>query len=247
MPADVPCDVCTAPGTLQCSRCRSIRFCGPEHQKLLWSSHKLICKPNAPLVFRGRRLEDSELLTFADSPEVQAVIREVVESGASTLEHSQSNFTPARLRQILAERTPSEREEATINILSTNAEIASAPHAAYAHAATALCKVSPFVRPPTSKMARLGRFGREFGLIDEKQINSGFISILEGRDANFRNAVELQTLVLCTLVEKDAPEDLIELALNRIGEVTNSWQGLHEWGRTLIRRIRKRKEGSSLS
>lgn len=31
----------------RCSRCRSVYYCSPEHQKAAWASHKPVCKPPA--------------------------------------------------------------------------------------------------------------------------------------------------------------------------------------------------------
>ncbi|KAL8287408.1 hypothetical protein RQP46_003266 [Phenoliferia psychrophenolica] len=56
-----PCAVCTEPGRQRCSRCKQIRFCSSKHQALLWSSHKVLCTPNAPLVFKQRTLEFAEV------------------------------------------------------------------------------------------------------------------------------------------------------------------------------------------
>src|SRR3989337_4344757 len=38
------CRVCGKQTTTVCSRCREIYYCGTEHQKADWKTHKLICK-----------------------------------------------------------------------------------------------------------------------------------------------------------------------------------------------------------
>ncbi|XP_073813273.1 zinc finger protein RP-8 [Musca autumnalis] len=37
------CATCGCLGTLQCSRCRKINYCGLEHQRLHWKYHKIVC------------------------------------------------------------------------------------------------------------------------------------------------------------------------------------------------------------
>ena len=41
---------CGLPADKRCSRCREVFYCSPEHQKLDWHSHKLVCTPSATKV-----------------------------------------------------------------------------------------------------------------------------------------------------------------------------------------------------
>lgn len=38
------CGVCGVAATLQCSRCKKVSYCGAEHQKSDWKTHKTQCK-----------------------------------------------------------------------------------------------------------------------------------------------------------------------------------------------------------
>ncbi|KAK4334111.1 Zinc finger, MYND-type protein [Rhodotorula toruloides] len=46
-PATAPCEVCGAEATTKCSSCAQVGidlfFCSRDCQKLVWSSHKLVC------------------------------------------------------------------------------------------------------------------------------------------------------------------------------------------------------------
>lgn len=138
----------------------------------------------------------------------------------------------------MAQLSPAELVEFTNLVLAINAELPSPPHAAYAYAASALCATAPVVRRPSSQSAKIGRIGRSLGLSGETEEKTGLVSILDGDDPDTRNAIELQTLVLCTLLEKDAAEDLIEIALERLGGLS---EGLDESGRELVRIVRERR------
>ncbi|KAL8278609.1 hypothetical protein RQP46_008901 [Phenoliferia psychrophenolica] len=214
MPDDVPCAVCLAPGTLKCSRCRSTRFCGPEHQALLWSSHKLLCKPNAPLVFRGRRLRDSEVQAFIDSPATLEMIGFVVESGATSEEEAKENFGLARTRERWAKLSPTELEENTNLVLAINATLENPPHAAFAYTTWALCDNASIDRLPGSQSAKLGQIGRSLGLSGDMEETTGLVSIL------------------------DAADDLVDIALDRLGDLS---EGLEVAGRELVRFIREKR------
>lgn len=39
------CAVCGNPAPLVCARCKAANYCGKEHQKLHWATHKPVCKP----------------------------------------------------------------------------------------------------------------------------------------------------------------------------------------------------------
>ncbi|KAL8278615.1 hypothetical protein RQP46_008907 [Phenoliferia psychrophenolica] len=237
MSTEVPCAVCTAPGTLQCSRCRSIRFCGPQHQALLWSSHKLICKPNAPLVFGGRQLDDSELQAYAEHPRILATIDQFARSGYRTLRAATASFEPTFLRKSINELSPIEHDHYYRGVLVHNIELPSPPHAAFAYATTAMSKLVPTVRPVNSKFAKAKRLGQSLGFEAGEEGDSTLVSILDGQDADVRNAIELQVLVLYTLVDKEAAEDLIELALSRVVELLASGGGYLACGDELFGKL----------
>lgn len=38
------CPVCQIESKLRCTRCKSVWYCSPQHQKDDWSIHKLVCK-----------------------------------------------------------------------------------------------------------------------------------------------------------------------------------------------------------
>lgn len=40
------CAVCDAPCRMTCSRCRSVAYCGVEHQRAAWRAHKPVCRKN---------------------------------------------------------------------------------------------------------------------------------------------------------------------------------------------------------
>ncbi|XP_061397399.1 programmed cell death protein 2 [Musca vetustissima] len=42
------CATCGCVGKLLCSRCRKVNYCGPEHQRLQWKYHKLVCSAEKP-------------------------------------------------------------------------------------------------------------------------------------------------------------------------------------------------------
>lgn len=48
MSASGSCNVCKKTSTNRCSRCKSVFYCGAEHQKADWSVHSKICKTLAP-------------------------------------------------------------------------------------------------------------------------------------------------------------------------------------------------------
>lgn len=39
------CAVCQEPASQACAHCGTISYCGKEHQKEHWASHKNVCKP----------------------------------------------------------------------------------------------------------------------------------------------------------------------------------------------------------
>ncbi|XP_056638208.1 SET domain-containing protein SmydA-8-like [Diorhabda sublineata] len=39
------CEICGEPSELKCSACKSVSYCGKEHQKQGWKDHKILCKP----------------------------------------------------------------------------------------------------------------------------------------------------------------------------------------------------------
>eukprot|EP00462_Mataza_sp_D1_P010167 CAMPEP_0175166144 /NCGR_PEP_ID=MMETSP0087-20121206/27525_1 /TAXON_ID=136419 /ORGANISM="Unknown Unknown, Strain D1" /LENGTH=296 /DNA_ID=CAMNT_0016455693 /DNA_START=26 /DNA_END=913 /DNA_ORIENTATION=- len=41
---DKKCAVCFVPSTSKCARCSAVAYCGRDHQKLHWKTHKAICK-----------------------------------------------------------------------------------------------------------------------------------------------------------------------------------------------------------
>ncbi|KAL8278612.1 hypothetical protein RQP46_008904 [Phenoliferia psychrophenolica] len=205
MSTEVLCAVCTAPGTLQCSRCRSIRFCGAEHQKLLWTSHKLICKPNAPLVFAGRRLEDSEL-------SAQLTITPGKLSKYRYLS-TDPNISAADLLTLAVEDTKSWMKTCTPEVRDLfatcnsagNALLQSPPHAAWVYANLILHE--PMVEGDKTLRPVLAK--------------------LKPED---RNRIELQALVLGALVANDTSQDLIELAVQRLMDMSEPFDVIENWG-----------------
>ncbi|KAL8278620.1 hypothetical protein RQP46_008912 [Phenoliferia psychrophenolica] len=191
MSTEVPCAVCTAPGTLRCSRCRSIRFCGSEHQKLLWTSHKLICKPNAPLVFRGRRLEDSELIAYlTNPPETLSSYRQL---------STDPNISDSDLLALIERMPPGMRALLAAAISISSALLPSPPHAAWVYANLILHE--PMVEGDKTLRPVLAK--------------------LKPED---RNKIELQALVLGALVANDVSQDFIELAVQRLEDMSEPFQ-----------------------
>ncbi|BGP39538.1 hypothetical protein JCM10450v2_003504 [Rhodotorula kratochvilovae] len=62
--AEQPCLVCGTKTKNVCSSCRKagidLFFCSPEHQKLVWSKHKLVCGPGKAKPFLWPRLSSEE-------------------------------------------------------------------------------------------------------------------------------------------------------------------------------------------
>ncbi|KAL8293509.1 hypothetical protein RQP46_000210 [Phenoliferia psychrophenolica] len=186
MSTAAPCAVCTAPGTLRCSRCRSIRFCGPEHQALLWSSHKVLCTPNSPLVFKSRPISDDEILSCASLG---------ISSG---MEESFGGPTEVRTLELqykrrLASENLSERINIASYILFVNMinDLTTTKHDAWVYLSQ-FATVVP-------------------GLVDRPEPCP--------LDPETRNSFQLQMLVICTLLEKDADEKLVDLAFERLEEI----------------------------
>ncbi|KAL8278685.1 hypothetical protein RQP46_008977 [Phenoliferia psychrophenolica] len=180
-----------------------------ELQALLWSSHKLLCKPNAPLIFRGRRLEDSELQVSVD---VDAMRRD----GLS--DDNEAKLTLADLRDQIDLMNPLEREEISLMILLANAVSPSPPHPAHAYTSLFFSDVAVSSRPRHSLTHRQNREAIADGATIHRP-DDMLASTLAGFDSATRNACELQTLVLCTLLEKGVEEELVELAMQRLGEI----------------------------
>ncbi|KAK4703414.1 hypothetical protein P7C70_g2810, partial [Phenoliferia sp. Uapishka_3] len=70
------CSVCTSPAAFQCSRCKSLPLCSEAHQRLLWGTHKQICKANTPLEFHQPPLTRAQFDDFffgVDATEPDAV------------------------------------------------------------------------------------------------------------------------------------------------------------------------------
>lgn len=47
MASSGPCNVCQKSSTTRCGRCKSVYYCGPEHQKGDWKQHSKVCKAPA--------------------------------------------------------------------------------------------------------------------------------------------------------------------------------------------------------
>ncbi|BGP31689.1 hypothetical protein JCM10296v2_003463 [Rhodotorula toruloides] len=81
MSTDEPskCCVCGAPTTKRCQACAQsgfdLFFCSPEHQKLVWSDHKLLCGPHSARAAPLAGLEDPISLAGLESALMNACRR----------------------------------------------------------------------------------------------------------------------------------------------------------------------------
>ncbi|KAL8287315.1 hypothetical protein RQP46_003767 [Phenoliferia psychrophenolica] len=62
-----------------------MRFCSKEHQAVLWSSHKMLCKPNS-LVFRQRPIHPDELHRYVTDGMMPTIAPELSKQGLRTSE-----------------------------------------------------------------------------------------------------------------------------------------------------------------
>ncbi|KAL8287405.1 hypothetical protein RQP46_003264 [Phenoliferia psychrophenolica] len=191
-----PCAVCTEPGTLRCSRCRSMFFCGSEHQALLWSSHKLLCTPNAPLVFKQRPLAFAEILAWGDTRDNFLTRGEDGENSMSKQE------VASRLASLLAEVPLAEQILLSSDVLSGN----------FCHA----FKPSSNTKPKVEAFTLFSALAKIILCYTEFTKESGPFDVFAPLDDETRNNFQLQALVLCTLVEKRATADQITLAAERL-------------------------------
>ncbi|KAL8287378.1 hypothetical protein RQP46_003830 [Phenoliferia psychrophenolica] len=211
-----PCAVCPAPGRLQCSRCKQIRFCSSEHQALLWSSHKHLCKPNEFLVFRQRAVRPDELRQYATQ-----CAGNFIANGTVLDQDTQLSEDELAARIIASNTTLLARPEVDPVSKSnlTNIILAwilfhsnHAAHDAFSYAGRILM-ASLEVPATHNRPARVEQSA--LGLLD----------------APTRQKAELQALVLATLLEKDAPRELIVLAVERLVAIVGDAGGV---GRTKL-------------
>ena len=72
------CGICSMPASQNCSKCKTVHYCGRDHQKQDWPSHKSIC---------------NELLTYQDCIDSKTVrIDQSVLSGAGKGLFANKNF-----------------------------------------------------------------------------------------------------------------------------------------------------------
>ncbi|KAL8287409.1 hypothetical protein RQP46_003267 [Phenoliferia psychrophenolica] len=194
-----PCAVCPEPGKLRCSRCKSMVFCGTEHQALLWSSHKVICTPNAPLVFKQRPLEFAELLEWAGSTGTRESLEE---RGLGTM----TSFELAsRCATAFATGPSDEKLKHSHTVLRQNFTCA------YRPLSTTAPKVEAFT------LLSFLDFLIECYAEDEGSPTTRLDLYIDAAlDLSTRNAFHLQALVMCTLVEKKASPGAIKLAATRL-------------------------------
>ena len=62
---------CERDGVFQCSRCKCVKYCCPEHQKLDWKTHKVVCtvpsQPAPEIKTAPSKVEQREEPAFAAS------------------------------------------------------------------------------------------------------------------------------------------------------------------------------------
>ncbi|KAL8287377.1 hypothetical protein RQP46_003829 [Phenoliferia psychrophenolica] len=182
------CAVCPASGSLRCSRCKQIRFCSTEHQALLWSSHKLLCKPNEPLVFRQRAVRPDELSQYATNAARQLIANE----------NGKYKGQEVTEDEMVAKIVASDKACESNAILAWNFSFSDhAEHDAFTY--TAYILMASFKVPAAhDHPARTEQSA--LGLLD----------------VHNRQKAELQALVLSTLLEKNAARELVVLAVERL-------------------------------
>ncbi|KAL8287376.1 hypothetical protein RQP46_003828 [Phenoliferia psychrophenolica] len=191
-----PCAVCPAPGRLQCSRCKQIRFCSTEHQAILWSSHKLLCKPNEPLVFLQRPVRPDEIQQYATQGARQIITRgDFGGPDLSEEEHAARMIASTTLTFASPEVDPVHKSHIADTVLGCNLLFSDhAEHDAFSYAGHML------LFPKQSAL----------GLLDTPT----------------RQQAEVQVLSLATLLEKDAATNLIVLAVERLVAIIGDAGGL---------------------
>ncbi|KAL8283403.1 hypothetical protein RQP46_005813 [Phenoliferia psychrophenolica] len=224
------CVVCPEPGTLRCSRCRSTLFCSAEHQALLWSTHKLICKPNAPLVFAQPPLSKREFkdfyFSFGAIPQGDVKIFNLIhdttpaEAEMMTLEASEHLLLNTstgkvvfhgqtelmwKLHQQRVEQTPLPGQ----NDIKGGARSWLQRH----HPEKSTTSIKPFYLMGLVSVRYEKNTSRAKDKDDKRPL-----SRLAHLDSAARNAFELQALVVCTLLDRRAKDDLFALALVRLKE-----------------------------
>lgn len=68
------CQVCEAEAQQQCTGCKSVYYCGKEHQKSDWKSHKVECRP---VQVRDDQVLGRHLVATRDIAQGELVIREL--------------------------------------------------------------------------------------------------------------------------------------------------------------------------
>lgn len=132
-----------------------------------------------------------------------------------------------------------------LDMLGMNAAFLSPPpNAAFAYASFILAGAATLTAADAINRMPPDRAQAHFSECQEE-----IAAALYNLDADARNAIELQALVLGTLLAKDAPEELIVLAVRRLGEVANSSgiSGMGSRGSTaavLITETRARARGA---
>ncbi|KAL8287381.1 hypothetical protein RQP46_003833 [Phenoliferia psychrophenolica] len=215
-----PCAVCPAPGRLQCSRCKQIRFCSTEHQALIWSSHKLLCKPGEPLVFLQRAVHPDEIQQYATKGAQEWLASGELEGTDISEEELVAQLVASNTLLLASPEDDAVHKTNIINIILAWSIFCTdhADHDAFSYAGYMLS----FSREIPATHDHPARFEQ---------------SALEHLAVLTRQKAELQVLVLATLLEKNAPRDLTVLAVERLVAIMGN--GDDPGRQQLIKNLRK--------
>ncbi|KAL8276644.1 hypothetical protein RQP46_010912 [Phenoliferia psychrophenolica] len=241
------CVVCSNPGTLRCSRCRSTLFCSTEHQALLWSTHKIICKPDTPLTFAQPPLTrlEFENYVFGEPSKAKLVTsREIThDDHAMTRAHrlAHSTTTSSSPGSIDIGTFQIQRDPVTGQYgfeLPIGDELGWSMYKArldrtpplgasdvYASGRAWLLRNDPTkITPSMLPFSRLGVL-----LIETRRLKEGELAYPISRivhlDEAARNAFELQLLVILTLFQRNAPTEILELNFSRLENMAGNDAG----------------------
>ncbi|KAL8292361.1 hypothetical protein RQP46_001827 [Phenoliferia psychrophenolica] len=183
------CAVCPLKGSLRCSSCKAVRFCGPQHQTLLWSSHKVLCQARSPLVFNQREPTPAELADWKST---------------QTQESYESYIKPDDNDILMYAETPLFRNVHRDTVLLKQPKLhPQVPHDAFVQYASLF-----------DAFAGLRKTESETGATPAVP----FLR-LNALDEATRDKFKVQALVLLTLVAKEAREDFVQLAVERLSAI----------------------------